>query len=228
MPGPDGRPSLLDQPMPSSFDENNEFYDERVLHKAFRKLKEEPLIPLGCGLTVFAFVNAWRATRRGDARQANKMFRARVAAQGFTVFAMLAGSIYYNKDRERTAELRKIKEAKDAEEQRQRWIRELEARDEEEKALKARMLQRRARLDANNAGEDTPAEGEQGKTGGVLGALGLSAWKKPEEGDAAAAEKLVEEKPQKKENPKSSLGAIGEIYGRKPSSSNGSSEEPKK
>ncbi|KAK0374242.1 hypothetical protein CLIM01_08382 [Colletotrichum limetticola] len=228
MPGPDGKPSLLDQPMPSSFDENNEFYDERVLHKAFRKLKEEPLIPLGCGLTVFAFVNAWRATRRGDARQANKMFRARVAAQGFTVFAMLAGSIYYNKDRERTAELRKIKEAKDAEEQRQRWIRELEARDEEEKALKARMLQRRARLDAKNAGEDTPAEGEQGKTGGVLGALGLSAWKKSEDGDAAAGETPFEEKPQKKENPKSSLGAIGEIYGRKPSSSDGSSEEPKK
>ncbi|KAK1713418.1 hypothetical protein CaCOL14_009360 [Colletotrichum acutatum] len=230
MPGPDGKPSLLDQPMPSSFDENNEFYDERVLHKAFRKLKEEPLIPLGCGLTVFAFVNAWRATRRGDARQANKMFRARVAAQGFTVFAMLAGSMYYNKDRERTAELRKIKEAKDAEEQRQRWIRELEARDEEEKALKARMLQRRARLDAKNTGEDTLAEGEQGKTGGVLGALGLSAWKKPEEGDATATEKPAEEKAQKKENPKSSLGAIGEIYGRKPSpsSAEGSSEEPKK
>lgn len=156
------------------------------------------------------------------------MFRARVAAQGFTVFAMVAGSMYYNKDRERTAELRKIKEAKDAEEQRQRWIRELEARDEEEKALKARMLQRRAKLDAKNAGDDTSAEGEKGKTGGVLGALGLSAWKKPEEGDAAAVEKPAEEKSQKKENPKSSLGAIGEIYGRKPSSSEGSSEEPKK
>ncbi|KXH65996.1 hypothetical protein CSAL01_02136 [Colletotrichum salicis] len=230
MPGPDGKPSLLDQPMPSSFDENNEFYDERVLHKAFRKLREEPLIPLGCGLTVFAFVNAWRATRRGDAKQANRMFRARVAAQGFTVFAMVAGSMYYNKDRERTAELRKIKEAKDAEEQRQRWIRELEARDEEEKALKARMLQRRANLEAKNAGGDASADGEQAKTGGVLGALGLSAWKKAEEGEAfVAAEKPVEEKPQKKENPKSSLGAIGEIYGRKPSpSSEGSSEEPKK
>ncbi|OHE94409.1 hypothetical protein CORC01_10337 [Colletotrichum orchidophilum] len=230
MPGPDGKPSLLDRPMPSSFDENNEFYDERVLHKVFRKLKEEPLVPLGCGLTVFAFVNAWRAIRRGDANQANKMFRARVAAQGFTVFAMVAGSMYYNKDRERTAELRKIKEAKDAEEQRQRWIRELEARDEEEKALKARMQERRAKFEAKNAGTaagDASAEGEQVRSGGVLGALGLSAWKKPEEGDAAA-ETPAEEKPQKKENPKSSLGAIGEIYGRKPSSSDGSSEEPKK
>ncbi|GKT64994.1 mitochondrial hypoxia responsive domain-containing protein [Colletotrichum tofieldiae] len=229
MPGPDGKPSLLDQPMPSSFDENNEFYDERVLHKAFRKLREEPLIPLGCGLTVFAFVSAWRAIRRGDSAQANKMFRARVAAQGFTVFAMVAGSMYYNKDRERTAELRKIKEAKDAEEKRQRWIRELEARDDEEKALKAMLQDRRAKLEAKNsgaAGGEAPADGEKAKSGGVLGALGLSAWSKPEDGNAAS-EAPSTEKPQKKENPKSSLSTIGEIYGRKPSSSDGSSEEPK-
>ncbi|KAK1999129.1 hypothetical protein LX36DRAFT_655843 [Colletotrichum falcatum] len=234
MSGPDGKPTLLDRPMPSSFDENNEFYDERVLHKAFRKLREEPLIPLGCGLTVFAFVSAWRAIRRGDSVQANKMFRARVAAQGFTVLAMLAGSIYYNKDRERTAELRKIKEAKDAEEKRQRWIRELEARDHEEKALKAMLQDKRARLEAAKSGADGAAEasadGEKPKSGGgVLAALGLSAWggKPGEEGSAASAAPPAD-KTHRKENPKSSLGTIGEIYGRKPSSSGESSEEPKK
>ncbi|CCF43412.1 hypothetical protein CH063_13117 [Colletotrichum higginsianum] len=231
MPGPDGKPTLLDRSMPSSFDENNEFYDERILHKVFRKLKEEPLVPLGCGLTVFAFVSAWRAIRRGDSVQANKMFRARVAAQGFTVFAMVAGSMYYNKDRERTAELRKIKEANEAEEKRQRWIRELEARDDEEKALKAMLQKKRAKAEAKNsgaAGDEAPAEGDKAKSGGVLGALGLSAWTKPEEGDAVS-EATSAEKPQKKENPNSTLGTIGEIYGRKPSSSDGSSsEEPKK
>ncbi|KAK2023027.1 hypothetical protein LX32DRAFT_644996 [Colletotrichum zoysiae] len=226
MSGPDGKPTLLDRPMPSSFDENNEFYDERVLHKAFRKLREEPLIPLGCGLTVFAFVSAWRAIRRGDSVQANKMFRARVAAQGFTVLAMLAGSIYYNKDRERTAELRKIKDAKDAEEKRQRWIRELEARDDEEKALKAMLQNKRARLEAAKsgaAGGEAPADSDKPKSGGVLGALGLSAWGKTEE-EGAASPAPPADKTLKKENPKSSLGTIGEIYGRKPSSS----EEPKK
>ncbi|KAK1579694.1 hypoxia induced protein conserved region-domain-containing protein [Colletotrichum navitas] len=230
MSGPDGKPTLLDRPMPSSFDENNEFYDERVLHKVFRKLREEPLIPLGCGLTVFAFVSAWRAIRRGDSAQANKMFRARVAAQGFTVLAMLAGSMYYNKDRERTAELRKIKEAKDAEEKRQRWIRELEARDDEEKALRAMLQNKRAKFEAAKsgaAGSETPADGEKPKSGGVLGTLGLSGWGKPE-AESAASPAPSADQTHKKENPKSSLSTIGEIYGRKPSSSGESSEEPKK
>ncbi|TQN69176.1 Respiratory supercomplex factor 1, partial [Colletotrichum shisoi] len=159
------------------------------------------------------------------------MFRARVAAQGFTVFAMVAGSMYYNKDRERTAELRKIKEANEAEEKRQRWIRELEARDDEEKALKAMLQKKRAKMEAQNSGaaeDEVPAEGDKAKSGGVLGALGLSARTKPEEGDAVS-EATSAEKPQKKEKPNSTLGTIGEIYGRKPSSSDGSSsEEPKK
>ncbi|KAF9876864.1 hypothetical protein CkaCkLH20_05710 [Colletotrichum karsti] len=222
MPG-DNRLPALDRQMPSSFDENNEFYDERVLHKIFRKLKEEPLVPLGCGLTAYAFYAAWRATRRGDAVQANKMFRARVAAQGFTVVAMVAGSMYYNKDRERTAELRKIKAAQDEEERRQRWIRELEARDEEEKALKNLLQERRAKAEARNA-EAAAAEEKKKSGGGVLGAIGLSGWNKSAEG--AAADAPVDEKKSKKENPKSSLGVIGELYGRKPS--DGSSEEPKK
>ncbi|KAF4826938.1 Respiratory supercomplex factor 1 [Colletotrichum tropicale] len=226
MPGDDRLP-VMDRQMPSSFDENNDFYDERIMHKVFRKLKEEPLIPLGCGMTVYAFYAAWRATRRGDAVQANKMFRARVAAQGFTVLAMIAGSMYYNKDRERTAELRKIKEAKDAEEKRQRWIRELEARDEEEKALKSLMQQRRAKAEARSAGGAAAEETEKKASGGgVLGAIGLSGWSKPAEGAAPEAPAAVEGQKDKKENPKSSLGVIGELYGRKPS--DGSSDEPKK
>ncbi|KAF6814704.1 hypothetical protein CSOJ01_03927 [Colletotrichum sojae] len=230
MPGQDDRLPVLDRQMPSSFDENNEFYNESGLSKVFRKIKEEPLIPFGMGLTVYAFVAAWKATRRGDAVQANKMFRARVAAQGFTVVAMVAGSMYYNKDRERTAELRKIKEAQEAEEKRLRWIRELEARDEEEKAMRAMMQERRAKAEARNAASAAqPAEGEEKKSGGVLSAIGLSGWSgKPADAPAATpAETPAEDKKEKKENPKSSLGVIGELYGRKPSS-DGPSEEPKK
>ena len=89
------------------------------MQKVVRKLKEEPLIPLGTVLTVAAFVNAYRAIRRGDSKQANRMFRARVGAQAFTVIAMVAGSMYYSKDREKSAELRKLQEARDAEEKRQ-------------------------------------------------------------------------------------------------------------
>ncbi|TQS34221.1 hypothetical protein Golomagni_05404, partial [Golovinomyces magnicellulatus] len=72
-------------PLPSSFDNDADFYNERPMQKVVRKLKEEPLVPLGIGLTTFAFISAYRAIRRGDSKQANRMFRARVAAQGFTV-----------------------------------------------------------------------------------------------------------------------------------------------
>ncbi|KAF3357582.1 Pre-mRNA-splicing factor SPP2 [Verticillium dahliae VDG1] len=192
--------SVMGRQMPSSFDENHEFYNEKPMAKIFRKLREEPLIPLGAGLTVFAFTQAWRAMRRGDQVAANKMFRARVAAQGFTVLAMIAGSMYYNKDREATKELRKLKEERDNEEKRQKWIRELEIRDEEDKAMRARVMNRRAKAEEAKAGSAsaTPAEGGEAKSG-VMNALGLSGsssgWGKPGEAPAADASKAVDEEP---------------------------------
>lgn len=150
-------------------------------------------------------MNAYRALRRGDSRQANKMFRARVAAQGFTVIAMVAGSMYYSQDRQKTKELRKLKEERDAEERRQKWIKELEARDEEEKMIKASIDKRRQKLEV----ADTAANGsEEGAgTGGILGKMGL--WSKGQE--AAEAEQGTKEEAKKIENPKSSLGAISEV-----------------
>ncbi|KAJ6442675.1 mitochondrial hypoxia responsive domain-containing protein [Purpureocillium lavendulum] len=219
----DRAPPPMPGPMPSSFDENQDFFNERPAQKIVRKIKEEPLVPLGIGLTVFAFVNAYRALRRGDSRQANKMFRARVAAQGFTVIAMVAGSMYYSKDREKTKELRKLKEQHDAEEKRQKWIRELEIRDAEEKAMRARLSHRRTTTDdaveaapaVADAAPDTQSQG----TGGLLGKMGL--WSKGEKAAAAAEEEIKdpasvdEKRPARKENPKSSLGAIGEVIASK-------------
>ncbi|KAF3073787.1 hypothetical protein TsFJ059_005224 [Trichoderma semiorbis] len=205
-----GRPPEFTGQMPSSFDDQ-ELYNEGPMQKVKRKLKEEPLVPLGIGLTVFAFVNAYRALRRGDSRQANKMFRARVAAQGFTVIAMVAGSMYYNKDREKSKELRKLKEERDSEEKRQRWIHELEVRDEEDKAMRAAIKQRQA----EQTGAAPAAEAQTQGTGGVLGKMGL--WSKGENAaaEALAAEGSLSEKKARKENPKSSLGALGELYGSK-------------
>ncbi|RSM00332.1 Respiratory supercomplex factor 1, mitochondrial [Fusarium oligoseptatum] len=180
----DGPPSIPG-PLPSSFDDDQDFYNERPMQKVFRKIKEEPLIPLGIGLTSLAFVNAYRALRRGDSKQANRMFRARVAAQGFTVIAMLAGSMYYQKDREKSKELRQLKEQRDAEEKRLKWIRELEVRDEEEKLMKARLEERRYLAQARRAEEAEAAaaatattteekpEATSGGTGGILGRIGL-------------------------------------------------------
>jgi hypothetical protein len=163
-------------------------------------------------LTTAAFINAYLALRRGDSKQANRMFRARVLAQGFTIVAMVAGSMYYSKDREKTAELRKLKEQRDAEEKRQKWIRELEARDEEEKAIKTRLHEKIQAAEAN-FGKGGEAQSEKAD-GGILGKIGFwsSSEKKPAEETTidAPADDLTDKK-HKRENPKSSLGALGEI-----------------
>ncbi|KAI5467586.1 altered inheritance of mitochondria protein 31, mitochondrial [Mariannaea sp. PMI_226] len=216
-------PPPIPGPLPSSFDDEQEYYNERPSHKILRKIKEEPLIPLGIGLTTLAFINAYRALRRGDSKQANRMFRARVAAQGFTVIAMVAGSMYYNKDRERTKELRKLKEQRDAEEKRLKWIRELEVRDEEEKAFKAHLDKKRqqvatAAISSSNEStiNDTEAAATTG-TGGILGRMGL--WPKGEETvveeEAAEQKDTADESQERKKNPKSSLGDLGEMISAK-------------
>lgn len=129
---------------------------------------------------MIAFTAAYRATRRGDAQTANKMFRYRVGAQGFTVLAMVAGSMYFNKDREATKELRKLKEERDNEEKRQKWIRELEARDEEEKRMKEKILKKRA-AKADAAKEE----------GSAIGKMASGGWGK--QGEAPAEPTKTEE-----------------------------------
>ncbi|KKA27408.1 hypothetical protein TD95_000473 [Thielaviopsis punctulata] len=176
--------------LPSSFDENDEFYNERPSAKVWRKLREEPLIPLGCFATIFAFTGAYRALRRGDSKGANRMFRYRVGAQGFTVLAMVAGSIYYSRDRERTKELRRLEEQKNAEEKRARWLRELEARDAEEKEMRAALEERRRKRQERRR---TEAAGlADGSDGGVVEALSLAkAQREEKEKMAREAEKVA-------------------------------------
>lgn len=136
-----------------------DFYNESGFQKVLRRLKEEPLVPIGCILTVAAFTNAWRAMRRGDHNKVQRMFRARVAAQGFTVLAMVAGGMYYAEDRNKQKELWKLKQQQEAEEKRQRWIKELEARDEEDKAVRAMIDKRRNKAAERTANAETGAEG---------------------------------------------------------------------
>ncbi|ROV91540.1 hypothetical protein VMCG_09426 [Cytospora schulzeri] len=140
------------RPLPSSFDDNEEFYNESGFQKVIGRMKREPLVPLGCLLTVAAFTNAYRAMRKGDHHQVQRMFRARVAAQAFTVVAMVAGGLYFGAERHKERENWKAEQAEKDEEKRQRWIRELEARDDEEKSLKAMIDRKRERKQA--AGQD--------------------------------------------------------------------------
>ncbi|KAF1990201.1 hypothetical protein K402DRAFT_401071 [Aulographum hederae CBS 113979] len=127
-----GAPS--DGHMPSSFD-SSDFHETSRLKRFLRRAREEPLIPLGCALTSWALLEATRSIRSGDKDRTNRMFRRRIYAQGFTLLAMLGGSIYWKRDREKQKEFEGLVSEKKKAEKLQRWLKELEARDEEEKEI---------------------------------------------------------------------------------------------
>ncbi|KAL8717559.1 MAG: hypothetical protein Q9225_005207 [Loekoesia sp. 1 TL-2023] len=126
-------PSPMSKEMPSSFAGNSDFYEENRWKKIGRRLKEEPLIPLGCAVTCWALFGASRSIRRGESWKAQQMFRMRLYGQAFTIVAMIAGSFYYNSDRILRKEYDALVQERKAQEKRNAWIRELEARDKEEK-----------------------------------------------------------------------------------------------
>ncbi|KAI9743550.1 MAG: Respiratory supercomplex factor 1, mitochondrial [Claussenomyces sp. TS43310] len=134
---------MSSNPLPSSFDNDKEFYEENALQKLTRRLKEEPLIPLGCLLTCAALFGASRSIRSGDHNRANRMFRARIYAQGFTLVAMVAGSMYWQTDRQRRKDFDKVVAERKAKEKNEAWIRELEARDREDQEMRAKKEARR-------------------------------------------------------------------------------------
>ncbi|KAI9358383.1 hypoxia induced protein conserved region-domain-containing protein [Pilaira anomala] len=68
---------------------------ENAFDKMKRKMKQEPLVPAGVVLTTFALIASAYGVRTGNRAYTNNMFRLRVAAQTFTVLAMVGGSIYY-------------------------------------------------------------------------------------------------------------------------------------
>ncbi|KAF2681232.1 hypothetical protein K458DRAFT_372093 [Lentithecium fluviatile CBS 122367] len=141
-------------PLPSSFDENADFYNEDRLSKIWRRLREEPLIPLGCGLTVWAIVGATRSMRQGNHKATNMYFRRRLYAQAFTIAVLVAGNVYWQKDRVKRKEYEKLVQERERMEKRERWLRELEMRDEEERAWKERLGRGRG------VGDTTKEEGE--------------------------------------------------------------------
>lgn len=82
---------------------------------------------------------ASKSIRAGDHNQTNRMFRARIYAQGFTLVAIVAGSIFYQDERLKRKKYEKIAEEKKALEKRDKWLRELEARDAEDRAWRERI-----------------------------------------------------------------------------------------
>ncbi|KAI0402827.1 mitochondrial hypoxia responsive domain-containing protein [Xylaria palmicola] len=195
-------------PLPSSFDDNLE-YQETGYQKIVRKLREEPLIPLGTGLTCLALYNAWRAMRRGDHVGVQRMFRARIAAQAFTVLSMVAGGAYYGADREKRKELIKLEAQRRAEERNQKWLHELEVRDEEDRKLQAAVQRKRERLEQRRADErqKKKKEAEDGEEGD--GTAKDGAAKEPRAATASATPAVTAVDTAKKPEEKTGAGSSG-------------------
>mmetsp|Transcript_21360 Transcript_21360/g.44472 ORF Transcript_21360/g.44472 Transcript_21360/m.44472 type:complete len:105 (+) Transcript_21360:183-497(+) len=62
---------------------------ESVSEKAARKFKEQPLVPIGCMITVGFLASGLKSFRDGKAARSQQMMRGRVAAQGVTVAAII-------------------------------------------------------------------------------------------------------------------------------------------
>ena len=72
----------------------------------------------------------------------NLYFRRRLYAQSFTIAVLVVGNLYWQKDRMKRKDYEKMKAEKDRKDQRERWLRELEMRDEEDKAWKERLAKK--------------------------------------------------------------------------------------
>ncbi|PYI06533.1 mitochondrial hypoxia responsive domain protein [Aspergillus sclerotiicarbonarius CBS 121057] len=128
----------MSDPLPSSFEEHPQFQEETSLQKFRRRLKEEPLIPLGCAATSYALYRAYRSMKVGDSVEMNKMFRARIYGQFFTLIAVVAGGMYYKTERTQRKEFEQMVEARKSQEKRDAWLRELEIRDKEDQGWRER------------------------------------------------------------------------------------------
>lgn len=102
------------------------------------------------------------------------MFRARIYAQGFTLVAIVAGSFYYQTDRNKRKEFEGVVAEKKAKEKNEAWIRELEARDREDKDWRARreaMNQAAKSPDAVGAAKSVVEKSERRGEGGIVDAV---------------------------------------------------------
>ncbi|CCG82361.1 Altered inheritance of mitochondria protein 31, mitochondrial [Taphrina deformans PYCC 5710] len=130
--------------LPPSSKTEQQVSDESSYERATRKIREEPLVPVGILATCVTLFGASVALRRGNQGSANKFFRWRIYAQGFTVAAMVAGSVYYGDTRVEAKREKEERERVRAVEARDRWLADLDAYEEERKAEEGRRAARRA------------------------------------------------------------------------------------
>lgn len=72
---------------------------EDPLEKLIRKMKQEPIVPVGTILTAGILIGGLRKFQSGAPKAVQQRYmRYRVAAQGVTILAIACGGIYKNWD----------------------------------------------------------------------------------------------------------------------------------
>ncbi|XP_011166197.1 HIG1 domain family member 2A, mitochondrial [Solenopsis invicta] len=74
-------------------DLDSSYMNETIWQKAKRKTQENPLVPIGALATVVALSVGLVSFYKGKRGMQQKMMRARVGAQAFTIICMVAGFI---------------------------------------------------------------------------------------------------------------------------------------
>uniref|UniRef100_A0A8D1EV48 HIG1 hypoxia inducible domain family member 2A n=1 Tax=Sus scrofa TaxID=9823 RepID=A0A8D1EV48_PIG len=64
---------------------------ESFKEKFIRKTRENPMVPIGCLGTASALTYGLYCFHRGQSQRSQLMMRTRIAAQGFTIVAILVG-----------------------------------------------------------------------------------------------------------------------------------------
>ena len=117
--------------------------------------------------------------RSGDKHKTNRMFRRRIYAQGFTILAMVAGSAYWEKDRDKRKEYQGLIDERTKKEKHESWIRELEIREQEEEELrklrdsimKGQSAERRKLQEGDRRAVEAGIKEDAGQPKGGLGAV---------------------------------------------------------
>lgn len=97
--------------------------------------------------------------KAGDSVEMNRMFRARIYAQAFTLVAVVGGGMYFKTERKQRREFEQALELKKAQEKKDAWLRELEIRDKEDRDWRERHAAIEAA--AKEASQKKPAANQQ-------------------------------------------------------------------
>ncbi|XP_004449063.1 HIG1 domain family member 2A, mitochondrial [Dasypus novemcinctus] len=88
---PEGRFDPSQPPVIEGFSPSVYSSPEGFKEKFLRKTRENPMVPIGCLGTAAALTYGLYCFHRGHSQRSQLMMRTRIAAQGFTIAAILLG-----------------------------------------------------------------------------------------------------------------------------------------